>query len=114
MRWSTLKATTGWLQKSKSRHGIRQLGISSEKLPSNFESADNFKKKILLIIKEKGYNTENIYNADETGLNLKALPKKTLVLRNKKICFSVKNEWICVTIMTCANERGSHRLKLTD
>lgn len=43
---------------------VCQLHISGKKFSVNIETADNFMKQFLVIIKEKCYNTENIYNAD--------------------------------------------------
>lgn len=103
------KAKTGWLQKFKMSHNIHQVDISGKNLSSNFGSADHFKKQFLFIIKEKGYGTENIYNADETRLNWKLLPQKTLVLRNEKSVSRFKVNKECITVMMYANASGSNR-----
>lgn len=74
---SNFQASTGWLKRFKSRHGVRQLQIQGEKLSADSSAADSFKIKLRDLLKEEGYALENVYNADETGLNWKALPRKT-------------------------------------
>lgn len=36
-------------------------------------------KKFLAIVTKKSYSTDDVYNADETGVNWRALPHKSLV-----------------------------------
>lgn len=71
----------------------------------------NFPKKIFWIdLKEK----TNEHTHNETGLNWKALPHKLLVSRQEKWAsgFKISNE--SLTIMTYANAKGSHALKITE
>jgi hypothetical protein len=75
---TTFQASTEWLKCFKSRHGIRELHIEGEKLSSDKTAAETFKKAVRELVEEEGYSMDNIYNADETGLNWKALPRKTL------------------------------------
>lgn len=53
----------------------------------------------------EGYNPENIFNADETGLFFRALPKKTLALKNEK-CTSGKSSKEKLTVLFCASMTG--------
>jgi hypothetical protein len=72
------KASIGWLDKFKCRHGIQKLDISGEKLSANsaviVEYREQFKEKVAKL----NLVREQVYNCDETGLNWKALPQKTL------------------------------------
>ena len=74
---SNFQASTGWLKRFKSRHGIRMLQIEEEKLSANSSAAESFKIKLRDILNQENYALENVYNADETGLNWKAEPRKT-------------------------------------
>lgn len=105
------KASTGWLKRFKSRHGIRELEIQGEKLSADVPAANAFKEKVSAIIKD-GYTRNNIYNADETGLNWKSLPSKSLASRREIAAPGYKSCKQRVTIMTCANSSGTHRLPL--
>ena len=40
------KASSGWLHRFKSRHGIRQLSMQGESLSANPEAAEEFKKSL--------------------------------------------------------------------
>ncbi|XP_058801942.1 tigger transposable element-derived protein 2-like [Phymastichus coffea] len=72
------KASNGWLEKFKKRYQIWQLSMQGDKLSSDNVAAENFKKTLHSYLKEKGYTEDEVYNADETGLLFKSLPKKTL------------------------------------
>ena len=55
---------------------------------------------------------DNVYNADETGLAWKSLPRRTLAGREGTQAAGRKNPRDRVTVMTCANATGSHKIKL--
>ncbi|XP_060854978.1 jerky protein homolog-like [Metopolophium dirhodum] len=79
------KASTGWLDKFKFRHGIHQLDISGEKLSANSAVIAEFKEQFKLKIQcDLKLVREQVYNCDETGLNWKALPQKTLTSFSEK------------------------------
>lgn len=104
------KASTGWIRNFKNRHGIRELDIAGEKLYADSEAAnkfvDSFKKNT------ENYDPDLVYNADETGLNWKALPRKTLASKREQSAPGHKVSKDRVTIMVCANSTGTHRLPL--
>ena len=75
----SFKASTGWLDKFKNRHGIRNLSIQGEKLSAAEETVEPFLQKLNKVIEERGLIPEQIYNADETGLLWKCLPQRTLI-----------------------------------
>ncbi|KFD58061.1 hypothetical protein M513_00824, partial [Trichuris suis] len=52
------------------------------------------------------------YNADETGLNWKALATKSLITRWEEYAPGCKRRKERVTLMLCANSSGTHRLPL--
>ena len=80
----SFKASTGWLDKFKKRHGIRNLSIPGEKLSAAEETVEPFLGKLQKVMEERGLIPEQIYNADETGLLWKCLPQELLshVTRN--------------------------------
>ncbi|XP_051174284.1 jerky protein homolog-like [Leptopilina boulardi] len=81
-------ASNGWLLKFKNRHGIRELEIQGD------------------------YDLDFVYNADETGLNWKLLPSKSLASRQENSAPGRKSSIERVTILVCANASGSHRMPL--
>lgn len=107
------KATQGWLHRFKSRHGIRQLDLAGEKLSADVLAADNFKVMFRQDLKDMKLDLKNVYNADESGLNWKALPRKSLVSGREKAASGHKISKERVTVMVCANADGTHRLPMT-
>ncbi|KAK9754913.1 Tc5 transposase DNA-binding domain [Popillia japonica] len=106
------KATTGWLERFKCRHRIRELDIQGERLSADVASADNFKKTFNEFCKACGREPKNIYNVDETGLNWKKLPTNSLVFERKTAATRYKASKARIIAMVWANSTGDHRLTL--
>lgn len=106
------KASTGWLQKFKCRNGIRELQFQKESLLlAETSDVEKFKKTLRLFVEKKGLSQDDVYNADETGLNWKALPKMSFASRQESEgVLDCKISKERVTIMTCTNASGTHKL----
>ncbi|XP_050536842.1 jerky protein homolog-like [Daktulosphaira vitifoliae] len=87
--YSSFKACNGWLRNFKFRHGVRELDLAAE-----------------------SYDPEFVYNADETGLVWKALPKTTLASKRESSAPGHKVSKERVTVLNCANSAGNHKLPL--
>ncbi|GBN15343.1 hypothetical protein AVEN_272042-1 [Araneus ventricosus] len=61
------KASDGWLKEFKVRHGLSVLKLCGESDAVNKETVDKWKEEKLKNITEK-YDSEDIFNADKTGL----------------------------------------------
>ncbi|GFX53150.1 jerky protein homolog-like [Trichonephila clavipes] len=105
-------ASIGWLDRWKKRHGVRQLTITGEKLSSDFDAAKEYVTTFANLIAEGNYSPQQIYNADETGLNFRALPKKSLASQDEKSAPGYKMSKDRVTLMACSNAFGNHTLPL--
>uniref|UniRef100_A0A8C4SMY0 HTH CENPB-type domain-containing protein n=1 Tax=Erpetoichthys calabaricus TaxID=27687 RepID=A0A8C4SMY0_ERPCA len=75
-------ASCGFLDRWKKRHGIRQLTITGEKLSADNEAAVEYLEEFKCII--SSYSPQQVYNADERGLNFKALPTKSLASQEER------------------------------
>jgi hypothetical protein len=106
------KASTGWLKRFKSRHGIREIDIQGEKLSADVAAAESFKISFKNLIEKEAFNPDNVYNADETGLYWKKMPTKSLVSKNEQSAPGFKASKSRITAMVCANITGSHKLPL--
>lgn len=104
-------ASSGWMTNFKNRHGIRFLTISGEKLSSNPELVEPFLVKLKDKIEEMDLSREHIYNADESGLFWKQLPKKTMVHAKEDTAPGLKVSKERVTIVACTNASGAHKIK---
>lgn len=100
---NTFNASSGWLNKFKIRHNITFKAICGEAASVNPEDVAAFMVKLPSLI--KGYLPKDIYNADETGLYFRALPNKTMTLKNQK-CVGGKLSKERITILHCANMAG--------
>lgn len=52
---------------------------------------------------KNGYVLNQIFNADETGMNYKMLPQETLVLRTERSAPGAKKSKQGVSILNCTN-----------
>ncbi|XP_069672129.1 jerky protein homolog [Periplaneta americana] len=105
--------SVGWLNRFKQRHGIRKLGISSERQSGDDVSANEFIVMFQKLIQENNITAEQIYNADETGLFWRYLPTTTLACGSETSPKGFKRNNDRVTILLCANAAGTHKVKPT-
>lgn len=108
----SFKASTGWLDKFKNRHGIRQLSIEGEKLSANSAVVSEYVSKLQAEIKNRNLTRSQVYNCDETGLNWKTLPQRTLASSSEMTAPGYKAQKERITVMVCANASGEHKLPL--
>uniref|UniRef100_A0A914XU35 HTH CENPB-type domain-containing protein n=1 Tax=Plectus sambesii TaxID=2011161 RepID=A0A914XU35_9BILA len=73
----------GWLSRWKENENITFHTVQGEKAAAYVPGAEHWIQDILPIALE-GYAKRDIYNADETGLFYKALPKGTFAVRGDK------------------------------
>lgn len=102
------KASSGWLQGFKDRHGITGRNICGESKAVNDVTVQHWNKEVLPgIIRD--YQSQNIYNCDETGLFYNLLPSKTLAEKGDS-CHGGKKSKIRVTVLLTTNADGSDKL----
>lgn len=104
-------ASDGWFQKFKMRYGVRLLKVCGEKLSSQPELVQPFKRKLENKIHELNLCDHQLYNADETGLYWQLLPDKTYVSLDEKSAPGMKSAKQRITFLGCANASGSHKLR---
>lgn len=109
---SPCEYSSGWLEKFKKRHGIRQLRICGEKEGADTEAADFFVNKFCQLVADENLSLEQIYNADETSLFWRYVPKKTLATAEEKNPAGIKESKERLTVLACANAAGTHKNKL--
>ncbi|KFD51890.1 hypothetical protein M513_07219 [Trichuris suis] len=83
-----------------------------EKLSADTLSADNFTGELKELLEREHYDEDFVYSADETGLNWRALPTRTLATHAESTVPGFKAAKDRVTLMVCANSTGTHRLPL--
>ncbi|XP_043483360.1 jerky protein homolog-like [Leptopilina heterotoma] len=98
------KASIGWLDSLKKRHGIQLTTVGEKK--SNIEFAIEFCFQFQHLIVEDDYNLSLIFNADESGLFWNSLPG------GMKLGSSDSETKDMVTTLFCSNADGSFTLPL--
>lgn len=106
-------ASVGWLDRWKKRYGVRQLNICGEILSADTSAVQAFQKRIEDIILTEKLTPDQLYNCDETGLNFKMLPSKSLASKDENSAPGHKKRKERLTILACANASGNHKMKLT-
>uniref|UniRef100_A0A8C0JEN1 Uncharacterized protein n=1 Tax=Chelonoidis abingdonii TaxID=106734 RepID=A0A8C0JEN1_CHEAB len=102
----------GWLSCFKVRHSIRKLDVSSEQKSADREAAEKYCEFFRNLIAEHDLSPEQIYNADETCLFWRCLPNSTLAGASESRAAGFKQNKDRLTVLTCANAAGSHKIKL--
>ena len=102
----------GWQWRFCKRHGIRNLSLQGEKLSADPDASKHFISTFNDYIEEKHLTLHQIFNCDETGLNFRLLPNKTLATHFEKSADGRKKSKDRVTINACANASGSIKLPL--
>jgi predicted DNA-binding protein YlxM (UPF0122 family) len=102
------KASNGWLEKFRIRHGIQHRVISGESAAVDPVTVNEWKQRLSSIIDK--YDPNDVYNADETGLFFKALPDRSLVLA-KETCKGGKRSKERFTVLLCTNMTGTEKLR---
>ena len=75
---SNFSGSTGWQWRYCKRHGIRNLSLEGEKLSANTEASATFITSFTEFVEEHQLTLNQIFNCDETGLNFRLVPNKTL------------------------------------
>lgn len=101
-------ASSGWLDRFKNRYGIRQLNVCGEKLSADPDAVAVFKTEFEDYT--QGYTKDQIYNADETGVNFKMLPTKSLASSKETSAPGHKMQKERITVLLASNASGTHRL----
>ena len=104
--------STGWQWRFCKRHGIRNLSLEGEKLSADTEASAAFVTSFRGFVEEHQLTLNQIFNCDETGLNFRLLPEKTLAASFEHSADGRKLSKERVTINACANATGTIKLPL--
>lgn len=82
-------ASTGFKWHFCKRHNLRSISVQGEQGSADIIAACEFQNDFKKVLAE--YYTEQIFNCDETGLQYRLLPRKTLVSLFEKRAEGRKN-----------------------
>lgn len=101
-------ASNGWLEGFKKRHGISFMKTVSESKTADQRICNQWTEDLPSLL--RGYDPNDIYNADETALFFKCLPDQTIF--NGEKCHGEKQSTERFTILHCVNMTGTDKLPL--
>ena len=104
------KYSEGWLCRFRKRHGIINKAITGELLSADTAAVEPFIEELKVLIEEENLHLFQVYNADETGLTWRALPRNTQAAITISSTPGRKKSKDKISIMVCGNADGSHRL----
>lgn len=99
-------ASKGWLDNFKKRFALHNICLTGEAASADEEAAKLFIPVLSKIIEDGGYNDHQIFNADETGLNWKKMPKRTYVSKAEKRAPGFKAAKDRLSLLFCSNKSG--------
>lgn len=107
------KGSNGWFEKFKRRSGIFGSERNCEAGSSDIKAVDNFISDFKNLIDSAGYQPQQVFNCDETGLFWKKMPKRTYITaeENALPCIGHKPMKDRLTLLFCANASGDLKIK---
>ena len=108
--FTDFKASTGWLERFKTRHGLVYRTIRGESKGVNQEVVEQFRSVVLPQIFAE-FKPCDIYNADELGLYIKAQQDKTWTFSDDS-SHGMKVSKDRLTVLFTANADGSDKKSL--
>lgn len=99
-------ASKGWLDNFKRRFALHNICLTGEAASADEEAAKLYIPVIRQIIEEGGYNDDQIFNADETGLFWKKMPKRTYIAKTEKKAPGFKVAKERLSLLFCSNKSG--------
>ncbi|CAF2234681.1 unnamed protein product, partial [Rotaria magnacalcarata] len=104
----TFKASNGWLKKFRNRYAISFRTINGESALVDNSTVEEWTQRLSTIL--DGFDENDVFNADETGLSYRATPDHSLVL-SKEECKGGKKSKERLTVLLCSNLTGTVKLK---
>ncbi|XP_035890743.1 jerky protein homolog-like [Anopheles stephensi] len=98
-------ASAGWLSRFKQRYGISGVYTHSSAKTGSPRHAETFCRQFQQLMQRDDWLPDQIYNADETGLQWNTIPSKATGASDGS------SERI--TVICCTNANGTHKLDLT-
>ena len=102
------RASNGWLENFKKRHGIVYRKVCGESGAVDDNVCAAWKAELQSVI--QGYSPHDVFNADETALFFKCLPDSTMTFKGEK-CQGGKLSKERLTVLLATNASGTEKLR---
>lgn len=86
--------------------------MTGEILSADIKASDMYKISFEKFVSDKNLSPSQVYNADETGLFYKMMPKTSLASKLDEKAKGHKKSKDCVTLLCCSNATSEHKLPL--
>ncbi|XP_064479102.1 tigger transposable element-derived protein 6-like [Ornithodoros turicata] len=97
------KASNGWLARFRERHATECKSLSREAAEIDTRAAEEWLKRVPDVT--RGYEAKDIFNADETALFYRQIPKRSLVTKVDK-CKGGKLAKERLSVLLCCSSTG--------
>ena len=108
---TSFKGSTGWLYRFRNRHGIRNRVEHGEAACADTSAVEPFRVEFNQLIKDEDLHLGQIYNADETALFWRSLPRNTQAFKNEDKIPGKKISKDKFSALLGANASGTQRIK---
>ena len=101
---SAFNASKGWFEEFKKRFELKNVSPHGEIASADTAEAEVFvNNKFKGIIEEGGYEPEQVFNMDETGLLWKRMPSRTFIMQGEAKAPGFKAQKDRLTLVMCGN-----------
>ena len=91
-KWQ-FSASNGWFAKFQKRYGLKSISLHSEAASADTLAAETYVNETFKkIISKGGYEPQQVFNMDETGLFWKRMPSRTFCLKRKRKPVALKHK----------------------
>lgn len=109
------KASWQWFDRFRTRHGLQKVLLHGEGGEVDKDNPELLAELNGLNALIDQYDSENVYNMDETGLFFRLLPRCTLLMPHEDVSSTrgKKKAKERVSLVVCANATGTHKITCT-
>ena len=109
---SNFKGTERWLWRFRNRHGLFNKVLHGEAGDADESSVALFRERLKKLNSDEGLSSPEIYNADETGIFWRSMPKNIQIRRDEENATGKKSSRERLSLPVGFNATGEHRSKL--
>lgn len=110
-RYEEFRASKGWFERFKGRTGIKSVIRHGEAASADTQAAEKYLAKFNEIIEKEDFCPQQVFNADETGLFWKKMPKRTYITMEEASLPGHKPMKDRLTLLLGANASGDFKLR---
>ena len=107
VQFYNFEASQGWLENFQERYNISSKRIHGESESADLEQVDKGRERLQELL--VGYDLNDIYNADETGLFFRLGPDQTLATKSDN-AKGFKKDKERITVLLCCNASGTKKV----